>query len=276
MKRIAMLVSVAVVAVVLAGTCLAAAETITATSPISAAPATASAPAPANGLAALEQATKDKKYLFIFFFKNPQEEATQAMRLVFDATLAKVADKAETYYVNLTNSSENGIVAKYDAGRAPLPLVLVVAPNGAIMAGLTIKFDEYTLLNAFNGPGAEKALKALQDHKFVVLAIQNAKTTDNEPSLKAAREFKDDKQYAQTEIVQIDPTATAEAKFLGSLQIDRETKEAITVLLAPPGFRLGAFKGQTSKQALVDALKAASAPAGGCGPGGKCGPGGCK
>jgi len=132
------------------------------------------------------------------------------------------------------------------------------------MAGLSIKFDEYTLLNAFNGPGAEKALKALQDRKFVVLTVQNDKTTDNASSLKAAQEFKDDKQYVQTEIVQIDPTAAAEAKFLGSLQIDRETKEAITVLLAPPGFRLGAFKGQTSKQALVDALKAATAPAGGC------------
>jgi hypothetical protein len=273
MNRIAMIFSAAVVAVVLAGTSLAAGETISATSAV---PATVTAPTPANGLAALEQAAKDKKYLFIFFFKDPQEEATRAMRPVFDATLAKVADKAETYYVNLTNSSEKGIVAKYDAARAPMPLVMVVAPNGAIMAGLTIKFDEYTLLNSFNGPGAEKALKALQDRKFVVLTIQNAKTSDNDSSLKAAQEFKADKQYAQTEIIQIDPTVAAEAKFLGSLQIDRETKEAITVLLTPPGFRLGAFKGQTSKQALVDALKAATAPAGGCCPGGKCGSGGCK
>jgi len=135
MKRIVLVVSAAVAVVVLAGTCLAASEsgqsqaakveTITATS---AAPATVTPP-PANGLAALEQAAKDKKYLFLFFFKDPQEAATQAMRPVFDSTLAKVTDKAETFYVNLTNSSEKGIVAKYDAARAPMPLVLVVAPQ---------------------------------------------------------------------------------------------------------------------------------------------------
>ena len=295
MKRIGMLVSAAGATVVLAGAYLVAAEsvqsptakveTITAgpvsqpgTSPVvtaaaasasSATSATVTVPTPANGLAALEQATKDKKYLFIFFFKDPQDSATQAMRPVFDSTLAKVADKAETFYVNLTNPTEKAIVAKYEADRAPMPLVMVIAPNGAIMAGLSLKFDEYTILNAFNGPGAEKALKALQDRKFVVLTVQNDKTTDNASSLKTAQEFKDDKQYAQTEIVHVDPAAAAEAKFLHSFQIDLGTKEAITVLLAPPGYQIGVFKGQTSKKALVDALTAATAPC-------KCCPGGCK
>ena len=116
-------------------------------------------------------------------------------------------------------------------------------------------------------------MKQLQENRLVFLCVQNAATESNDASMQGVRQFKADARFAQaTEIVMLDPTDAAEAKFLGDLQIDPKTKAAVTVFLAPPGAPLAVYEGATKKDELVAVLEKASA---GCGPGGSCGPGGC-
>jgi len=226
-----------------------------------------------KGMAAIEHAAKAGKYLFVFFYRADTGE-TDAMRKVFRAAMAKASDRAEWVEANVADPSEEPLVRKFNVSRAPMPLALAVAPNGAIAGGFPAKFDENALLGAFVSPGMEKCLKALQEQKLVILCAQNTSTESNDAATKSAQDFKADARFAQfTVIVRIDPADAAEGKFMARLRIEPKTAEAITALLAPPGVVVGTFKGGVAKDALVSAFVAATS--GGCGSGG-CGPSGCN
>jgi len=227
---------------------------------------------PGKGMAAIKQAADAGKYLFIFFFAKSDDEQSLAMRKVFDKTMEKAADRAQSVAVNITDPAEKEIVDKYDLSRAPMPLAFALAPNGAITGGFPTKFDEQQLMAGFATPGTQKVMKSLQDGKLVFVCVQSAKTKSNDVAMQGVRAFKTDTRFASaTEIVMLDPTDTKEASFLTDLKVSPSTAEATTVFVAPPGTALGKFEGATSKDALVEVLSKAST---GCGPGG-CGPGGC-
>jgi hypothetical protein len=225
-----------------------------------------------KGMAAIKQASEANKYLFLFFSKSDDDQ-TLALRKVFDATMEKVADRAQWIAVNVTDSSEKAIVAKFDLGRAPMPLVLAVAPNGAITGGFPKKFEEKELLEAFVSPVMQKVMKHLQDKRLVLVCVQNDKTKSNDAAMQGVRDFKADKRFVSaTEIVMLDPADPAETAFLADMKIDPKTEEAMTIFLAPPGSAIAEYKGATDKEEMASTLQKASSS--GCGSGG-CGPGGC-
>lgn len=225
------------------------------------------------GMAAIKRAADAKKYLFVFFFKQ-DDEATGSMRKVFDAAVTKLGDKADSIAIDITAEPEKPIVAKYGVARAPMPLALALAPNGAVTGGFPAKFDETRLLDAVVSPGMQACLKPLQERKLVLLCFQNKTTKALEAAMKGVNDFKADKRFAAaTVVVTVDPADAGEAKLAAQLKVDPKTDEAVTALMAPPGVVVGVFNGATKAEDLVSALTAASS--GGCGPGG-CGPGGCK
>jgi hypothetical protein len=224
-----------------------------------------------KGMAAIRQASESGKYLFAFFFKT-EDDQTLAMRKVFDKTMNKLADRAQWVAVSITDAPEKDIVAKFDLERAPMPLVLALAPNGAVTGGFPTKVEERQLMEAFASPATEKCMKSLQAGKLVLLCIQSEKTKSNKDAMKGVNEFKADERFGNaTTVISIDPMDKKEASFLADLQVPTETTEAVTVFLAPPGRAIAKYEGATSKDTLVDTLGKAST---GCGPGG-CGPGGC-
>jgi len=226
-----------------------------------------------KGMAAMERAAAAEKYVFIFFHKmnDPQ---TQAMRPVFDAFKTKVGERAEFVVVDTKDVSERDIVTKFDAKRSPMPLVMAIAPNGAVTGGFPLKFTEELLMGAFVSPSTSACLKALQDGKMILLCVQNETTKYAKESMQAAGAVKSDPKYGKTvEIVIVDPADAAEARAMKRLKIDPKQVEAITVLMAPPGTINSRIQGAASKKSLVAAVQAAQAKAkGGCCPGGKCGP----
>jgi hypothetical protein len=228
---------------------------------------------PGKGMAAIKQAADAGKYLFVFFSKADDEQ-TLAMRKVYDKAMEKLTDRAQAVGVNITDASESAIVDKFDLSRAPMPLVLAIAPNGAITGGFPTKFEEQQLLDAFATPGTQKVMKSLQDGKLVFVCVQNDKTKSNDAAMQGVRDFKSDARFASaTEIITLDPADKKEATFLTDLKVPADTAEAVTVFVAPPGRAIGKFEGATNKDALVELISKASSGCG-CGPGG-CGSGGC-
>lgn len=223
------------------------------------------------GLAAMEKAAADNKYLFAFFWKD-EDHATTTRKEVFEAATQKLAERASTVVVRVTDRSESGIVEKFGVNRAPMPLVLAIAPNGAITGGFPREFTEEELLNAFASPALTKCMKPLQEGKLVLLCVQNDKTKRNAEALRGVNDFKADARFGNvTEIVMLDPSDEAESSFLGDLQIDPHTPTAVTAFLVPPGSAIAEFEGETNKELFLTALQSA----GSCGPGGACGPAGC-
>jgi hypothetical protein len=221
------------------------------------------------GMPAVEKARQNKKYLFALFWKE-KDEHLAALKTVLEKAMAKVADRADSVVVDVTEPAEGPIVDKFDLDRAPMPLVLVLAPNGAITGGFPKKFAEKDLLDAFATPCCERCMKALQDKKLVFVCVQNEATKSNAAAMQGVRDFQADPQYREvTEVVTLNPADKAEAAFLADLKIDSKTAEAVTALLAPPGSVVAEFKGQTTKKDLVAAIQKVGSD---CCPGGACGP----
>ncbi|HUT94590.1 MAG TPA: hypothetical protein VMY37_34360 [Thermoguttaceae bacterium] len=224
-----------------------------------------------GGMAAMEKAAEAKKYLFALFRKE-EDGQTAAMRSVLQEAMKEVADRADSVEVSVSAASERAIVDKFDLDRAPMPLILAIAPNGAVTGGFPTKVEKQELLKAFASPCTEKCMKQLQENRLVFLCVQNGTTESKDAAMEGVRQFKADARFAQaTEIVMLDPTDAAEADFLKDLQIDPKTEVAVTVFLAPPGMPVARYEGATSKDEIVATLQKASSA---CGPGG-CGPGGC-
>jgi len=220
-----------------------------------------------RGLAAIDSAAKAKKYLFMFCYKSDDEQ-TQKMSSLFDTVTKKARKRANSIKVNIADPTENAIVQKFNLQAAPSPLVLILAPNGALTGGFAGEFDEKQLTEAFATPCSETCLKALQDGKLVLLCIQNASSNSKDAALKGVTDFKADARFSQfTQIVMLNPADVAEAKFLKQLQVDPRSIEAITVLLSPPGTVVGKFTGATDKARFVTALS--SKGSGCCGSGSK-------
>lgn len=223
---------------------------------------------PSSAQAALASAQKGQKYLFVLFWKE-NSPATQAMKQTLDAALSKKNGQATSITVNTTDPAEKAVVEQFGVSRSPMPLVLAVAPNGAITGGFPSKLTEENVAGAFVSPGTAACLKVSQSRKLVLLCVRPAGVKDLPP---AVREFKADSQYGPTtEVVTIQASDPAEAGFLKALKI-QTTTSTITALIAPPGSLLGTFDNTATKQQFVEKLKAAQNS---CCPGGKCCPGGC-
>lgn len=219
----------------------------------------------------IEQAKQEGKYLFVFLYKDAVP-ASKKMETVFDEALRTIGEKGLSIKIDTQNKSNQFFIDQFDLSCAPIPFVLVLAPNGAITGGFPSSFSEIDLLNAFASPAMEQTLKALQERKMVFLAIQNAKTAHNKEALSGVNDFKSDPRFSKaTALVMLDPSDEREAKFIKQLQVDPHMREATTIFLAPPGQTVGKFVGPTTNEQLTKALE--KAVSGCCEPG--CCPGGC-
>lgn len=229
--------------------------------------------APNKGLAAIDAAAKANKYLFIFFYRQDDAQ-TRAAGEVFNSAVAAVAGRADSVVVPITDPSDAGIVTRFRVSQAPMPLVLVLAPNGAVTASFPTSFTKEQLLGGFGTPSMEKLLGALQQGKLVLLCVQNGKTRWNAEAMNGVRAFKADQRYTSaTEVLMLDPNAAAEGPILAKLGMTAPIQEATTILLAPPGSVIGNFKGATDKNQIVTTLTSALSNCGaGCKPG-QCGVG---
>jgi hypothetical protein len=222
-----------------------------------------------KGLAAIDSASRNGKYLFVFFWKA-NDKQSQTMYGVFQSAMKKWTESTDSIGVNITDPNERPVVDRFGVSRAPMPLVVALAPNGAITKGFPVKFDENQLREGFVSPCTAKCLKCMQDRKLALLCVQNEKTQFTQVAMTAAQSFKADARYAKaTEIIVLDPEDQAEAGFLRDLKVDARTPQAVTVLLAPPGQPVASFVGAVTKDQIV-----AKVQAGPCA-GGKCGPNGC-
>jgi hypothetical protein len=225
-------------------------------------------PAPSRGQAALDAAAKQQKHLFILFWKR-NDAPTQAMQQTLEAALAKRTDQASAVLVRATDPAEKPLIDRWGLSRSPMPLVLSVAPNGAITGGFPLRLTEEDVEGAIVSPGMAACLKATQSQKLALVCVHPAGSTDLPTGV---RDFKADAQYGPaTEIIRIRRDDAAEARFLEVLQIKPAATTGIA-FLAPPASLLGTFDHTVTRQQLVDSLKAAQSN---CCPGGKCGPDGC-
>ncbi len=214
----------------------------------------------------------ENQHLLIFFYRA-QDLQTQEMRSRFKEAIRLAGDGAGALEVQLDDPQHKERVAKYDLKRAPMPFVLVLASNGAVVGAFPASFTSQQLIDSLSSPALASALKALQEHELVLLCLQNSETLENKEALSGVEEFRRDLRFnSGSQAIVVDPKCEIEQRFFAQLGIDTSSFLAMTVLIAPPGDIVGTLIGATSKDQIISLLQGASSPC--CGPG-CCGPGCC-
>jgi len=154
--------------------------------------------------------------------------------------------------------------------RAPIPLTIVLAPNGAVTAGFAQTIKKTDFSSVFVSKGKAEVLKTLQYQKMAVICVQNAKTKHNKESLAAAQGVTADPQFSgASRIVRIDPKDPAESSFLHALKVNTAFHEAQVVIIAPSGSVVARFSGAVSADKVVAKLtgyEGSGCASGCCGP----------
>ena len=233
----------------------------------------AQSPGPSASAEALRRAASGNKHLFVLFFSK-DDEPTRLARKTLEQAVRGMGRSAEWMAVDIASASEAEMLNKYNVRSAPMPIVLVFAPNGVVTGGFrSAEINEEKLKSAIASRAMQECLKALQERKIVFVCSQGKRTQFNKEAMLGVDEFKADARYAAfTAVVKIDPTDAAEKGFLTQLKIDPNAKDAATAILVPPNMVLGVTNGPTTKESVLKML--ASASSGGCGPKG-CAPTGC-
>ncbi|MCL4204593.1 MAG: hypothetical protein KJ000_19065 [Pirellulaceae bacterium] len=227
---------------------------------------------PSAAAAQIERAAAAQKFAFVFFWKEQTPQTDKAWA-VLQAAANQMSDSMEIVAVHTADPAENAVVERFGASRAPSPLVLAVAPSGAVTKGFTGVFDEAQLRTAFVSPGTQLSLKAMQDRKLVLLCVLDQAGAGPVIVPAGVREFKADERFGSaTEVVLVNGNDQKEISFLNELKVDPRSPKPFTVLLAPPGTVVGQFDGRASKDQMV--AKLTTSMSSGCA-GGSCGPGGC-
>lgn len=215
------------------------------------------------------------KYAFVVFHRGG--EGAAAVRKAVKKAVEGAKGQAETVEVDMADWGNLPTVQKYGANRAPMPLVLAVAPNGAVTGGFPEKFEPQALAEAMLGPKGANCMKTLQDGKVVVICVEPAGSKTAEATAKAVAAFKADQRISDfAESVVIDPADQAEQGFLGKLRVDPKSAGTTTLLVTPPGRIVGTYTNAVTTDAMFADL-ARSMAGSTCG-GGGCGPasGGCR
>src|SRR4051794_28468291 len=113
--------------------------------------ALAQGPAPGAAQAALDAAARQQRYLFVLVTKQ-DDAATQAMKATLDRALAKQHGHAGSLMVRMDDPSEKPLIDRWGLSRTPMPIVLAVAPNGAITGAFPLKLTEQNVAGAFVSP----------------------------------------------------------------------------------------------------------------------------
>jgi len=234
---------------------------------------TFSAKAEAGAENAIRAAARQNHYAFVTFFKS-NDNASKEMLADVKSIQGKYANRADFISVNVGDRSNRGIISQYGADRSPIPLTIVIAPNGAITAGFPRQINTSKLSDAFVSDGTAAVLKVLQGRKIAAVCLQSARTKNNKQCQTTARGVKSDSRLGGAiEIIKIDPTDRSESKLLRQWNVNADSANAQLVIIAPPGKVVGKFDGAASKDSVMSSLMRSLS--GGCS-GGSCGPGGCK
>lgn len=220
---------------------------------------------------AIRAAAKQNRYAFVTFFKS-NDSASKAMLADVKSIQGKYASRADFVRVNVGDKANRQVISQYGADRSPVPLTIVIAPNGAITGGFPREIKKTDFSDVFVSDGTAAVLKVMQNRKIAAVCVQNGKTKHNKECQATARGVKADSRLGgAVEIVTIDPSS--ESKLLKQWGVNGKSSNAQLVVVAPPGRVVGKFDGAATKASVTASLMRSMS--GGCG-GGSCGPGGCN
>lgn len=198
---------------------------------------------PISGLA-----QSGEKFTFILFWRE-DNRATQAMAATLRQSLSQRAQQAEWTAINVTDPANQSVVERYKVSRAPMPMVLCVAANGAVTAAITDQLTDQAIDQALVSPTMTHCMKALQDGRLVLVHVAGNLQA---PLPQGAQDFAADPSFqARTITVSLRRDDPAEAQFVSDMKLETGPNGTAMVLLAPPAVVVGRFPASATKEDIA-------------------------
>jgi hypothetical protein len=217
----------------------------------------------------IEEATEKGNTVFLVVTEPGITGLDKAVNIAEEAH--KSVAKSAVIEMNRADSTNSQLIKKYGLSGAPLPLILVVASNGAPAGGLPA--DRVTpegLVKMIPSPKKAEVFQALSENKSVFVVASRKSMTDRakvfDTCKAACSQMKNNAVF-----VSIDMDDKKESSFLAQLKVNTLSTEPVTAVINTQKQIAGSFNGSVEVTQLV---QAATKKAGGCGPG--CDPKGCK
>ncbi|MFI4876611.1 MAG: hypothetical protein ACIALR_14775, partial [Blastopirellula sp. JB062] len=222
--------------------------------------ATAQQPATAAAslTSVLEDAAQSEKYTFVLFYRD-NSQATQRMLQTVRQSVGKRADRAVIATANVNDPAEQAQIEHFGVSRAPMPLTVAVAPNGAVTGVYPRTVTDERIATAFVAPVMMRCMKELQNEKLVFVCLTK---TDAAAVPQGVRQLQMDPQFKdRISLVGLQAGDPAEQKLIGQLKLQSvNTDDPYAALVAPPGVLIGHF----DAKATADQIAAAIHKAGQC------------
>jgi len=215
---------------------------------------TAAEPAEETAGDVLASAAENDQFTFILFWKA-NDEATHAMGKSLDALAPQYEERAVATSIQIGGAEDQDIVKRLNVSRFPMPLIVSVAPNGAITGYFQKTFTAENVTKALVTPTMTQCMKSMQGGKIVLVCAQPG---ESGVVPKGARDLHNDPSFKErTVVVRLVTNDPAEARFLKELKIDAKDTSVQTAILAPPGVLVGKFSANASKDDMAAKLHAA-------------------
>jgi len=200
----------------------------------------------------LHKAAQQMKYTFIVFYKQ-DDAATQTMAQTVKDGVAKRSDWATLTFVQMTNPADKAIVERFGVSRAPAPLTVAVAPNGAVTGVFVKTISDDRIASSFVTRTKAECMKSLQQGKMVLVCL-NPRQPATYPQ--AVQDFQADPQFKdRIAVVSMQANDPNEASFVTEMQLTAaEASNSTTVFLAPPGVLVGKFGENATQQQMASEL----------------------
>jgi hypothetical protein len=199
---------------------------------------------------AIQAASENGTLLYLVFYREPDANA----KALLDTVKTTAAQHSGTSWttVDIADPAQRPVAERFKVTRAPMPMVIAVAANGAVTGAFHKRATPEALAGCIVSPKKAECMAALQQDKLVLLCLQ---AEPGQPLPAGIEEWAADPHFAgRTLVMTLTMGDSAEAGFLASMQVDPEQSDPVTVFLAPPGVMVGKFPPTATKEDLAAKL----------------------
>lgn len=207
---------------------------------------------------ALLSSAKEEKFTLIVFYKD-QNESTRLMQQKANEAVSINSVKLTTVSAYVDSVSEKVMVDKFGISRAPMPMMVIVAPNGAVTGLYPRTVSDEQISSAIVTSTMMSCMKELQDKKLVFVCLSRTEQVEIPQGVLALQQdpnFKD-----RVSLIPMRVEDPSEYRLYQQMKLDpTKVQGPYAVMIAPPGVLVGHF----DQSATADQIAAAIHKSGKC------------
>lgn len=208
---------------------------------------------------------KENKYVFLFISESKSAE-TKKIEIMLQEINKELKNKSVIIKVIISNKKEKELIKFFRITKENVPIVLAIAPNGAITGVFSKQIDKKLLRESIVSARESEIILSLQERCLVFLCFYKNKDSFLET---VKSELKTIEGYFKGSLVTfyISSNDTSEKSLLKKLNVSDKT---VVFTLVPPDKVISKLEGEqiTKENLLRPILSACGSGSSGCGSGG--------